>query len=867
MADNTPGAAAENSLSMKDQIMARLTSLLHACHIDTRQPLPNIALSLLLQPSAIKTLDWQKQRAEYFPHVDFYHLHWSDLLRIPLQILWLLLVLPPENPQKSQPPAWINLLAKNWGKAWQKIQKGLLLPARLNIQAWQQQSEVYAGHRFWHKPMVRHVAYGLATLLALLCITTPFSIMAQTIFVSILWGLAMLARRIPGQVTTLFMVVLSITASSRYLWWRLTSTLNWDETLDLFWGLLLLSAELYTWCVLILGYFQTAWPLRREPAPLPEDTEFWPRVDIYIPSYNEPLKVVKPTVYAALELDWPKDKLRVYILDDGRRDEFRDFAAAANCGYLIRPDNRHAKAGNINHALPHTTGEFIAIFDCDHIPVRSFLQTTMGLFLQDKKLALVQTPHHFFSPDPFERNLGTFRNVPNEGELFYGVIQPANDLWNATFFCGSCAVIRRTPLEEVGGIAVETVTEDAHTALRLQRRGYNTAYLKTPQAAGLATESLSAHIGQRIRWARGMAQILRLDNPFLGKGLNWQQRICYGNAMIHFMNGLPRLIFLTAPLAFLLFHAYVIYAQALAVALYVLPHMVHANLTNSRIQGEHRHSFWAEVYETVLAWYIARPTTVALLNPHKGKFNVTAKGGLVTKEYFDWSIAWPYVVLILLNILGAGFGIWRMISGPSDEIATVGLNLFWTVYNLLLLGGAVAVAAESRQVRLTHRVSMKIPATLHLPGGQLVVCHTEDFSEGGTALVVPEMSQVKLGDQVQVSLWRGNNEQVFPAKVVSLAPSQVRLRWEAMTMAQESSLIQCTFARADAWVNWAEKRSNDKPIESLAEILALGLEGFRRLGEFLLPVAGLPKDSFHNLHNSLASLLPRHPKIPASGKA
>lgn len=104
---------------------------------------------------------------------------------------------------------------------------------------------------------------------------------------------------------------------------------------------------------------------------------------------------------------------------------------------------------------------------------------------------------------------------------------------------------------EVGGIATETVTEDAHTALKLNRRGFNTAYLAIPQAAGLATESLSRHISQRIRWARGMVQIFRTDNPLFGKGLNLGQRICYLNAMMHFFYSLPRLVFLTAPLAYL----------------------------------------------------------------------------------------------------------------------------------------------------------------------------------------------------------------------------------------------------------------------------------------------------------------------------
>ena len=168
---------------------------------------------------------------------------------------------------------------------------------------------------------------------------------------------------------------------------------------------------------------------------------------------------------------------------------------------------------------------------------------------------MLQTPHHFFSPDPFERNLGTFRKVPNEGELFYGLVQDGNDLWNATFFCGSCALLRRSMVEEIGGIAVETVTEDAHTALKLHRLGYTTAYLAIPQAAGLATESLSGHIGQRIRWARGMTQIFRIDNPLLGRGLKIGQRLCYLNAMMHFFYGIPRLVFLTAPLSYLFFGA------------------------------------------------------------------------------------------------------------------------------------------------------------------------------------------------------------------------------------------------------------------------------------------------------------------------
>lgn len=846
-----------------------------AVGIDPRLPWPDILLCCLFQPGPLTSAgNWRNALANLFPHIDFRRPRLGDVVRLPLQVAWLCLIrstpLPAGTPWRQRAAAMVNEARNvvaacipsriaNWARGTVRRINRVYFH---NPEQLQSKTEEFARHNIWDRPAIRYASYTLAALLATLCITTPFSTLAQLVFVTLLAAIAMLIRRIQGPVATLLLIVLSVTASTRYLWWRIAYTLNWDESLDFVWGVVLLFAEVYTWVILVLGYVQTSWPLRRQPTPLPADIDTWPSVDVFIPTYNEPMKVVMPTVYAALGIDWPREKLNVYLLDDGRREEFRRFAEEAGVGYIIRPDNRHAKAGNLNHALTKTSGEYVAIFDCDHIPTRSFLQTTMGWFVRDPKLALLQTPHHFFSPDPFERNLGLFRSMPNEGELFYGVIQDGNDLWNATFFCGSCAVIKRAPLLEVGGIAVETVTEDAHTALKLQRLGYRSAYLNLPQAAGLATESLSAHIGQRIRWARGMAQIFRLDNPFLGKGLRWTQRICYGNAMLHFLNGGPRLIFLTAPLAFLLFHAYVIYTPAISVVLYVLPHMVHANITNSRIQGSHRHSFWAEVYETVLAWYIVRPTTVALLDPHKGKFNVTAKGGLVEKDYFDWTISLPYLVIVGMNLLGFVVGIGRMIWGPADEIPTTLLNLFWTGYNVLLLGAAISVASETKQVRRSHRVSMRLPAAVKLPGGRMVCCETVDFSEGGAALAVPDLPALPVDETVVVSLWRGDEEFSFPALVVGQSATRLRIRWNLTTEEQQMTLVQCTFARADAWVSWADGRHRDQPLLELRRVLSTGVEGYRRVAEHALPTDTRVIKRTTRFLTWSASFLPRRP-LPA----
>lgn len=688
-------------------------------------------------------------------------------------------------------------------------------------------------HRYW-----RAAAFVVAAVLFWLSMSVPLSLQWQAVFAGFVFGITLYLRRYTGTLFTIIMIVFSINASSRYLYWRFTDTLGLDSWLDGFFGIILLLAEVYAWVVLLLGYAQTIWPLKRKPEPMPEDVSVWPTVDIYIPTYNESLKVVRPTVLAALAIDWPRDKLKIYILDDGRRDEFRAFAESVGVAHVTRDNNFHAKAGNINAALPNTDGEFIAIFDCDHIPARSFLQMTMGWFLRDPKLGMLQTPHHFLSPDPFERNLGTFRRVPNEGELFYGLIQDGNDLWNATFFCGSCAVTRRSILLEVGGVAVETVTEDAHTALKMHRLGYTTAYISIPQAAGLATESLSIHVGQRIRWARGMAQIFRVDNPLFGKGLSLMQRLCYSNAMLHFFYGLPRMIFLLAPLSYLFFQAHIIHAEALAIAAYALPHLAHANVTNSRMQGAHRHSFWAELYEATLAWYIFRPTLVALINPKFGKFNVTAKGGLVAEEFFDWRISSPYLIMLALNVTGLGVGFVRLFWWNSFEADTVVLNLLWTVYNLVILGATIAVATESKQVRTNHRVNCNQKAMLKLASGKRLICRAADYSEGGLGLVMPGAGMVPLHSEVRVSLFMGDREYVFPAHVVFSRDTEIGVEFSELSLQQQMDLVQCTLARADAWLDWSVNREVDRPLTGLKEILFHSMRGFQHLAHYVFRQAG-----------------------------
>jgi cellulose synthase (UDP-forming) len=629
---------------------------------------------------------------------------------------------------------------------------------------------------------------------------------------------------------TVFLMLCSLFCTGRYLWFRASET--WNFLLmqgpaaldwDLLFVFLLLGAEFYAALILALGFFQGVKVLDRKPVALPADLAAWPMIDVFIPTYNEPLDVVKPTVLAALNMDYPADRFTVHILDDGTRDEFRELAAVCGAGYIVREEHKHAKAGNINNALRQTRGELVAIFDCDHIPTRSFLQMTAGWFLRDPKLAMLQTPHFFYSPDPFERNLGIFRQVPNEGYLFYGLVQAGNDFWNATFFCGSCALMRREALDEIGGIAVETVTEDAHTSLRMQRNGWNTSYINLPQAAGLATACLADHIGQRIRWARGMVQILRIDLPLLGRGLSLAQRLCYFNSTVHYLFAVPRLIFLTAPLVHLLLGRINMYGYVVTILAYAVPHLLFATLTNSRLQGRYRHSFWNEVYETVLAPYILMPTLAALINPKWGKFNVTSKSTQLDRGYVDWRIARPFIALLLLNAAGIGMGLSRL-GNPEEQVGTILVNVAWALLNIVNLGAAIAVASESRQLRSTGRIPAALKVNLCEASIGEVEAVTVDVSSGGLLVAMPAPWHLAAGDVVHVGFVVKSRAVQVPAAVVACEGKSLRLAFQELSLEQEEDLAQYIYARGDAWLH-ARDTEVDRPWRSFLSILTVSARG------------------------------------------
>lgn len=578
----------------------------------------------------------------------------------------------------------------------------------------------------------------------------------------------------------------------RYIYWRVTETIpDPSQPLDFIPGIMLVAAELYCIGMLGLGLFVNAQPVTRPPAPQPADSEL-PTVDVFVPSYNESQDLVAVTLAAAKALDYPRDKLTVYLLDDGGTDEkiyAADPVAAANatarrrsmqmlCAemgvrYLTRQRNVHAKAGNLNNGLAHSTGDLVVVFDADHVPAREFLRETVGFFSSELKLFLVQTPHFFVNPDPLERNLSTFDKMPSENEMFYGAIQKGLDSWNAAFFCGSAAVLRRTALDEVGGFAGVTITEDCETALELHARGWKSLYVQKPLIAGLQPETFDAFIGQRSRWCQGMMQIFMLKNPLFKRGLSVAQKLCYLSSNLFWWFPLSRLIFMVSPLFFILFNLQIYDASPQDFVAYTLTYIAAVMLTQNYLYGRLRWPWISELYEYVQSVYLAGALASVFLNPRAPKFNVTRKGASLAEDNLS-RLALPFYVIFGVLVAATIYTVARYVAEPAsrDLLFVVGI---WNIFNTVLAGLALGVVSERRERRSVQRLATNRAGELVVHGQRFPVL-LMDASIGGLKIKAADLGGQHLAPGRQsgsIRLPSRDGETTFEAPVTITSVSAV----------------------------------------------------------------------------------------------
>jgi cellulose synthase (UDP-forming) len=596
---------------------------------------------------------------------------------------------------------------------------------------------------------------------------------------------AMLVLRRVGNLerTRLFFLLCSGFLTFRYLYWRTTSTLGYNGFADFIFMSLLYAAELYGIVVSMLGLFVNSRPLRRAPAPLVTTPGALPSVDVFIPTYNEPPELLQVTLRAALDMRYPRELLRVYLLDDGgtsqkltqadplkaaeareRSQALRQMAESHGGVYLTRERNEHAKAGNINAALVHTQGDLIAIFDADHVPTVDFLEKTVGHFQRDDRVYLVQTPHFFINPDPLEKNLGMFGRMPPENEMFYSVVQHGLDFWNASFFCGSAAVLKRRCLEEIGGIAGNSITEDAETALTLHARGYHSRYVDEALISGLQPETFASFIVQRVRWAQGMIQLFLLSNPLRLKGLTPAQRLCYFSNAFFWFFCYARVVFLFAPIMYLAFGLQFYNATIPQFFAYGLPQMIGAILASDYLFGRYRWTLISEVYELLQSMFSLRAVVSVMLRPRAPGFKVTPKGEKIEEDSIS-ELAAPFYVVYVLVLLGVAAGVWKLVHGyPHRDVIISALS--WCGLNLVLLNACIGVLYERKQRRAVPRVPTNLDAMLHVGStagsiageagaaraDEKIACRIVDLSAGGLKAIIGAADAARVPRQGEATL-------------------------------------------------------------------------------------------------------------------
>ncbi|KAB7744064.1 glycosyltransferase [Nostocoides sp. F2B08] len=261
-------------------------------------------------------------------------------------------------------------------------------------------------------------------------------------------------------------------------------------------------------------------------------------VDVFITTYGEPVETIRRTVRAAAEI---RGRHEVWVLDDGHSAEVERLAAEEGVHYLTRPGNKGAKAGNINHALRHTTGEFFVILDADFVPSPDFLVETLPFFAKDS-VAFVQTPQVYGNVDNFiSRGAGFMQTV------FYSLIQPGKNRFNSAFCVGTNVAFRRSAVEEIGGIYDMSKSEDIWTSIRLHQEGWQSVYIPTILAIGDTPETIEAYTKQQVRWATGAFEVFFRNNPLRDRKLTVDQRLQYFATSVFYTGGLVTFFLLILP--------------------------------------------------------------------------------------------------------------------------------------------------------------------------------------------------------------------------------------------------------------------------------------------------------------------------------
>ncbi len=545
---------------------------------------------------------------------------------------------------------------------------------------------------------------------------------------------------------------LTAIATLLYLGWRTFFTLPFGYgAVSMVVAVLLLLSEIFAGFEALEQYLNMVF-FKEPEMPTDVPKAWYPDVDVFVTTHNEETDVVFKTVNACLHMEYPdKKKVHIYICDDMDRPEMNALAKRMGVGYLGLSDNKHAKAGNLNNAINKTKSPLIATFDADMIPRHFFLMRTVPYFFlpemeKEKSVAwgervrkkfgkkgaigFIQALQSFYNADLFQFNLYAENRIPNEQDYFFRDINIGRNRANASLFVGSNAVLSRAALEEVGGIALDTITEDFETGLRIQEKGYRCYALAKPLAHGLAPHSIKSLIAQRERWGRGCVQSLKNVGLLFRSNLEWGAKISYFFCLVYWWTFGRRFVYTIAPILSGLFSIHVVECTLQGLLAFWLPYYFLNNYTVSALSGKTRTQHWSNLIDTIIFPYLVLPIIKETIGIKKKKFVVTSKNKAKQEPVSTRSYALPHMYLLLFSALA-------FVACMLTMIETRGLYeviiVFWLVVNGKNLLLSIFFMLGRKNFRKADRFYVSLPVSCEY-GGNTYKGTTSDISETGMAV-------------------------------------------------------------------------------------------------------------------------------------
>ena len=465
----------------------------------------------------------------------------------------------------------------------------------------------------------------------------------------------------------------------------------------------------------------------------------YPSVDVLICTYNEEITLLEKTIVASKRIKYPEEKIKVYVLDDGKNNRLKKMCQDLEVNYIARANNEFAKAGNINNALNIIDGEYFLVLDADMIPYPNILERTMGYFC-NKNLAFVQTPQTFYNPDVFQYNVN--ENFNNEQDFFMRYIEQARASKDAVLHVGTNAIFNRSYVLNVGGYPTSSITEDMALGLLLQSEGYDSIFVNEELACGMSATTYGDLIKQRDRWCRGNLQVMHNYKKVIYKKLNRIQKTIYFDGVLYWLSGVTKTIFLVMPVFGFLGIPIVDRFAGPLIPLFFLSFFSQIMLSKIILPkkiSKHYLRFFSigNIYNTVMAPHLA--FSVLKHYTHSNfKFNVTNKDCENEKAYYNWRLALPHIVLCLLIIFSFCIAISKLVNN-SLPIQAFLINLFWSLYNIPGLIYSLKIAYQPPRSKMESGIEINEEISILVENdGDCLDSKIERISENGIEIKINE---------------------------------------------------------------------------------------------------------------------------------